>query len=196
MPASIYSARSPEEYLTTRVDFKTDAYTRKGERYRWTYLAVASISAVAAAAVPVLINLNRVPSIVPTLLSLLVTILVTLEGIFHFREHWKSYDLMKSFLRQEACLFQARAGHYRDLSADYAFVLLVERVEDAIAKERAQTIEMRTSQSADGSKRGGGDTQNNSVPKSAEKHMDAEQVHAPEPAAGSASNGESSPPAR
>ena len=137
-----------------------------------------------------------VTMLVTVLVSLLVTILVTLEGIFHFREHWKSYDLMKSFLRQEACLFQARAGHYRDLSADYAFVLLVERVEDAIAKERAQTIEMRTSQSADGSKRGGGDTQNNSVPKSAEKHMDAEQVHAPEPAAGSASNGESSPPAR
>jgi hypothetical protein len=106
---------------------------------------MTSVAAIAGAAVPVLINLRDVPSIVPTLLSLLVTVLVTLEGVFHFREHWKNYDLMKSFLRQEACLFQASGGPYRNKPVADAFVLLVERVEDAIAKERAQTIEMRTS---------------------------------------------------
>ena len=144
MTASPYSARNPEAYLETRLDFKTNAYTLKGDRYRWSYLATASVAAISAAAVPVLINLKDVPSIVPTLLSLLVTILVSVEGIFHLREHWKNYDLMKSFLRQEACLYQARGGVYRDQGEQAAFVLLVERVEDAIAKERAQTIEMRT----------------------------------------------------
>jgi hypothetical protein len=144
MAASTYTARTPAEYLQTRVDFKTEAYRRKGEHYRFGYQSTATIAAVAAAAVPVLINLKDIPPIVPTLLSLLVTILVTLEGIFHFREHWKSYDLMKSFLRQEACLFEAGAGAYRGKAANEAFVLLVERVEEAIAKERAQTIEMRT----------------------------------------------------
>jgi len=149
MSASRYSARNPDEYLETRVDFKTEAYRRKGERYRWGYLATASVAAAAAASVPVLINLKDVPSIVPTLLSLLVTVLVTLEGIFHLREHWKNYDLMKSSLRQEACLFEAGAGAYRDKTPHDAFVLLVERVEDGIAKERAQTIEMRTSRAPD-----------------------------------------------
>jgi hypothetical protein len=144
MAASTYSARNPAEYLQTRVDFKTEAYRRKGEHYRFGYQSTASIAAIAAAAVPVLINLKDVHAIVPTLLSLLVTILVALEGIFHFREHWKSYDLMKSFLRQEACLFEAGAGAYRGKAPNEAFVLLVERVEEAIAKERAQTIEMRT----------------------------------------------------
>lgn len=143
--ASTYSARSPEEYLKTRLDYKTDVYTRKGDRYRKSYLAMTSLAAVAGATVPVLINLNNVPTIVPTLLSLLVTVLVTLEGVFHFREHWKNYDLMKSFLRQESCLYQASAGPYRNKAQAESFVLLVERVEDAIAKERAQTIEMRTS---------------------------------------------------
>ena len=142
--ASPYSARNPDDYLRTRVDFKTDAYTRKGDRYRWGYLGTASLAAVFAATVPVLINIKDVPTIVPTLLSLLVTILVSLEGIFHLREHWKNYDLMKSFLRQEACLYQAKGGVYRGQDDRLAFVLLVERVEDAIAKERAQTIEMRT----------------------------------------------------
>src|SRR5215217_4215185 len=144
MPASTYSARNPAEYLETRVDFKTEAYRRKGDNYRWGYQITASVAAIAAAAVPVLINWTNVPSSVPTLLSLLVTILVTFEGIFHFREHWKSYDLMKAFLRQEACLFEAGGGVYRGKTSNDAFVLLVERVEDAIAKERAQTIEMRT----------------------------------------------------
>jgi hypothetical protein len=139
-----YSARTPDDYLTTRVDFKTQAYRRKGFRYRWGYLSTASIAAISAATVPVLINIKTLDTIYATLLSLLVTILVTLEGIFHFREHWKNYDLMKSFLRQEACLYQASAGAYRDKESNEAFKLLVERVEDAIAKERAQTIEMRT----------------------------------------------------
>ena len=144
-----YSAGNPEDYLRTRVDFKTEAYRRKGERYRWSYLIMASLAAASAATVPVLINLPSVPKIWPTLLSLLVTILVSLEGLFHMREHWKNYDLMKSFLRQEACLFQARGGAYRDKEPGDAFVLLVERVEEEIAKERAQTILMRTARSTE-----------------------------------------------
>jgi hypothetical protein len=147
--ASTYSARTPDEYLKTRVDFKTEAYRAKGERYRWGYVAMACVSVVSAASVPVLINLKDVPSLFPTLLSLLVTILVGLEGILHFREHWKNYDLIKSFLRQEACMFQARAGAYRGKSDNDAFVLLVERVEDAISKERAQTIQMRTARTSE-----------------------------------------------
>jgi hypothetical protein len=159
MSTESYSAREPEAYLQTRVDFKTEAYRRKGERYRWTYLITTTMAAIAAATVPVLINLD-VPKLAPTLLSLLVTILVSIEGIFHLREHWKNYDLMKSFLRQEACLFEAGGGHYRNKKPDEAFILLVERVEDGIAKERAQTIEMRTARSSDqgGSTNGGGTT--------------------------------------
>jgi len=151
VPASDYSARTPDAYLATRVDFKTDAYTRKGDHYRRGYLAVTSLAAVAAAAVPVLINLQGVPSIVPTLVSL--------EGVFHLREHWKNYDLMKSFLRQEACLYQAGAGPYRHMEPADAFVLLVERVEDAIAKERAQTIEMRTARVAEEANKADGQLQ-------------------------------------
>ena len=138
-----YSANNPEEYLRTRVDFKTEAYRVKGTMYRWCYLTMATTSAVAAAIVPVLINLTDT-KIYPTLLSLVVTVLVGIEGIFHWREHWKNYDLMKTFLRQEACLFEAGAGAYRGKTPEDAFKLLVERVEEEISKERAQTIQMRT----------------------------------------------------
>lgn len=147
-----YSARNVDEYLKTRVDFKTKAYQMKGNMYcRW-YLAAATVSAIAAATVPVLINI-QIPSIYPTGLSLLVTVLVGVEGIFHWREQWKNYDLMKSYLRQETYLFQAKGGIYRGMLASDAFVLFVERIEEAIAKERAQTIQMRTALSphSDGS---------------------------------------------
>jgi hypothetical protein len=87
---STYSARTPAEYIKSRVDFKTEAYRAKGERYRWGYLFMACLSVIAAATVPVLINLKEVSTLYPTLLSLLVTILVGLEGILHFREHWKT----------------------------------------------------------------------------------------------------------
>lgn len=144
-----YSARSPAEYIESRVDWKTNTYRKKGNNYRILYLVSAATAAIAAAAVPVLINLNGVPPLVPTVLSLIVTVLVGLEGIFHWREHWKNYDLMKTSLRQESCLYQARGGEYRGKDDVEAFVLLVERVEEAIAKERAQTIEMRTSRTPD-----------------------------------------------
>src|ERR1700752_357330 len=155
MPASEYSAEDPAQYFETRVNFKTDIYTTKADRYHWTYLTSATVAAIAAATVPVLINLD-VPKLAPTLLSLLVTILVTIEGIFHLREHWRNYDLMKSWLRHEACLFQAKGGAYKNKDPKEAFILLVERVEEGIAKERTQTIEMRTSRTTDNKKTGGG----------------------------------------
>ena len=148
-------ASDPDSYLTNRVKFKTLAYTKKGDRYRWGYLIISLLGTIAAAVVPVLINIADVPKIYPTLLSLLVTILVGFEGIIHFREHWKNYDLMKTFLRREGCLFRAKAGPYRGLEPDAAFAFLVERVEDEIARERAQTIQMRTAQSENAGQKDG-----------------------------------------
>ncbi len=144
------AALTPSEYLKERVDYKIAAYTKKGQRYRFGYIAMASSAAIAAATVPVLINRQGVSSTVPTLLSLLVTILVGLEGILHFREHWKNYDLMKSFLRQESLLYRAAGGPYRGQPDPVeSFRLFVERIEEEISKERAQTIQMRTTQAPD-----------------------------------------------
>jgi hypothetical protein len=138
-------ALSVAKFLDERVDFKIEAYRKKGNRYRWGYLVMASTATIAAATVPVLINTQEVCKVVPTLLSLLVTILVGLEGLLHFREHWRNYDFIKSNLRQEKNLFLAGAGIYRNVKSPHdRFALFVERVESEIAKERAQTIEMRT----------------------------------------------------
>lgn len=141
---TFYDASTPEAYLRTRVDFKIEAYRSKGQMYRWCYLTSATLSCIAAAIVPVLINWKDMPPLYPTLLSLLVTILVGIEGIFHWRDHWKNYDLMKSFLREESYLYQAGAAAYRGKTPSAAFTLFVERIEHEIASERARTVQMRT----------------------------------------------------
>jgi Protein of unknown function (DUF4231) len=138
------SADTAEQYIETRVHFKAEAYNRKSIAYRMYFLTCSTLTTVAAASVPVMINIADVPKVVPTLLSLLVTVLVGVEGIFHFREHWKNCDLIKTFLRQEILLFQAKAGVYSVKDDHERKVLLVERVEDAISKERMTTILMRT----------------------------------------------------
>lgn len=139
-----YPPLTPDEYMKLRVEYKINAYSKKGDRYRWSYTVIAATTAIGAATVPVLINLE-VSQLIPTLVSLLVTILVGLEGLLHFREHWRNYDLMKSFLRQELNLYRAGAGPYRETAlTPGSFVLFVERIEGEIAKERSQTIEMRT----------------------------------------------------
>jgi hypothetical protein len=139
-----------ESYIEERVNFKIEAYRKKGDRYRFWYLVTASTATISAASVPVLINgsANKLP---PTILSLLVTVLVGLEGLFHFREHWRNYDLMKTFLRQELNVFRAGAGAYRTFpkGSPEALKLFVERIESEIARERSETIVMRTTREAD-----------------------------------------------
>lgn len=137
----------PETYLKERVYFKIAAYTKKANRYRWWHTLFAIAIAIGAASVPVLINISE-SDFLPTLVSLIVTILVGIEGVIHFRGHWRNYDLMKTFLRTEANLFRAKAGIYKEFTSESsAFIHFVERIEEEIAKERSQTIEMRTSQS-------------------------------------------------
>jgi len=140
-----YSAHNPEEYLLSRVEQLTGAYRTKANVYRWCYLTLATTSAIAAATVPLLICLKEVPTIYPIMLSLIVNVLIAIEGIFHWREQWKSYDRMKSFLHQESCLFQSGSGAYRAKSLPDAFMLFVERVEEEIAKDPIDYMDLHSS---------------------------------------------------
>jgi len=148
-------AIDPEEYMQDRAIYKMERYARKSMWhkywYQWTSVAVIVFSA----SVPVLINLSdNVPVLntftfnilVPTLLSLAVTILVSLEKLFHFREHWRNYDAMAAFLRSEQLQFQTHSGAYREKSAkpEDAFRHFVKRIEEGIKEERNDTIAMRT----------------------------------------------------
>lgn len=134
----------PEDYMRERVHFKMKVYTKLGDRHRWLYYITSFASIVCAAVVPVLISLGKDFQFHATVLSLLVTIFVSMEKLFHFRQHWRNYDSIESFLRSEQLYFQTKSGVYDKKDEKDAFELFVRRIEDAIKNEREQTIEMRT----------------------------------------------------
>ena len=139
--------RSPAGYIKDRVEYKINRYTRKAERYRWAYRIMASFAAVGSALVPVLINIPGVPAIYPTILGFSVAAIVGLEGVWHPAEHWRNYDLISSVLREEEMRFSTKAPPYEKNDGENGtFAKFVARIEDAIAKERVETIVMRTTE--------------------------------------------------
>lgn len=133
---------TPEEYLKDRVVYKINLYGKLGDRHRWFYYVSSFIAIVCAALVPVLIKTQY--ELYAIILSLFVTIFVALEKLFHFREHWRNYDSVESYLRREHLQYQTRTGDYHDKSDEEAFDIFVKRVEDGIKHERDETIAMRT----------------------------------------------------
>lgn len=149
-------AISPEEYMKDRVVYKINLYAKMSEQQKFWYQLTSAMAIICAASVPVLINLG-IHVLAPTILSLVVTILVSLEKLFHFREHWRNYDAIAAFLRSEQLQFQTLSGVYKERVAEEngqgrqqqpgsgeAFQLFVGRIEEGIKEERNDTIEMRT----------------------------------------------------
>jgi hypothetical protein len=140
--------RTREEYMCDRVQYKINQYAKKGCQYRWYYSVLMGIATSGAVLVPALINWEDVPKQVPTSIGMAVAVSIALEGVFHTREQWRNYDLISSSLREEEMRFSTGAEPYSrenpELDDDKIFQKFVDRIEDAIAKERVETIEQRT----------------------------------------------------
>ena len=150
LPSSGYEvslALTPESYFKERVEEKIKAYTRLSTVYRFSYLVTGTLSIISSAAVPVLINAN-LNERYATVLSLFVTILVSLERLFRFREYWRNFDFAEESLKREKYLYQARSGEYDNKMDDDAFQLFVKRFEEKIRAERIQTLDDRTRDSS------------------------------------------------
>jgi hypothetical protein len=141
---------TPEKYFKERVNEKISAYTRLSRIYRVCYLVTGSLSIISSAAVPVLINANSLllSERYATFVSLFVTILVSLERLFRFREYWRNFDFAEEALKREKYLFQARSGEYDRKNDEDAFQLFVKRFEEQIRQERLQTLDDRTRDSS------------------------------------------------
>ena len=79
-----------------------------------------------------------------TVISLLVVVTVSLKSVFHYREQWKNYRSTEQLLGHEQFEFLAKVGVYKDSTAEGAFQLFVERIEDAISSENAATLNVMT----------------------------------------------------
>ena len=138
-------APDPVTYVKDRVLQYQGWYDKKSTICKKRYLGMRSLAVIGGAIVPVLINVD-VEGItwVTTLISLLVVVVVSLESVLHYREQWKNYRSTEQYLGHEVVYFENRAGAYRELDDGAAFMLLVDRVESAIAAENASTLNTMT----------------------------------------------------
>jgi hypothetical protein len=135
----------PAAYTKNRVRDYQGWYDGKSRQCKQRYLGMRTITVVGGAIVPVLINLNFTGiEYITTVISLMVVVLVALESVLHYREQWKNYRSTEQYLGHETVYFENRAGAYRELDDNDAFLLFVDRVESAIASENAATLNTMT----------------------------------------------------
>jgi Protein of unknown function (DUF4231) len=150
----VYLNLSPQEYVTKRVAAKIKGYSTAAKLQRRWYLLTSIAAIISSATVPVLVNLGKAtnggidPVLVTTIISLIVTILVSVEKLFRFREHWRSYDTVAAALHYEQLLFQTKSGVYskRGATQKQLFPLFVKRFEGLILDEKNMRISMETDQ--------------------------------------------------
>lgn len=157
MASPLPQTLSADKYLTERVAQYRGWYDRKAVACKARYLRMRAFTVVGGGLVPVVANIDilhhvkmgeygpyDVGTALVTLVSLFVVVFVSLETVFHYREQWKNYRSTEQLLGHEEFLFRAGVGPYKGLEADDAFLLLVERVEDAIAAENIATLNVMT----------------------------------------------------
>jgi hypothetical protein len=132
-------------YIRERVRSYQAWYDGKSRACKSRYLWMRGLTVVGGAVVPVLVNFDfNAVQYLTTVVSLLVVTLVALEGVLHYREQWKNYRSTEQYLGHELVYYETRAGAYRNLKDREAFLLLVDRVESAIASENAATLNTMT----------------------------------------------------
>jgi len=135
------------DYVENRVVPGTYFYETEGDKAKNRYLWMRGLAIVAGAFVPVLVNIS-IPynSYVTTLLSLSVVILVSLEGVLHYRERYRNYRSTSNALAQECYLMFMRASPYDKCTADTTKLRaeFVKRTEGYISREVASTLNTMT----------------------------------------------------
>ena len=136
---------SADEYLRSRLKQYQGWYDAKAAFCKRRYIAMRCIAVLGGAIVPVLVNLDfDARDLVTTLLSLLVVVVVSLEGVLHYREQWQNYRSTEQWLGREEQWFRGRAGPYASNAGEEAKRLLIERVEATISSENASTLNVMT----------------------------------------------------
>jgi hypothetical protein len=139
-----FKTMSADQYIAERLDQFQGWYDAKAVRAKADFRRIRVLAVVGAAIVPVVTNVlpqaYGIDRYVTTAVSLAVSIAVALDSVYHFGEQWKNYRSTEQFLSREKFLFRTGEGPYKQLDAEAAFVLLVERCESQIAAENSATL--------------------------------------------------------
>jgi hypothetical protein len=147
LPVRDFAEMTTKSYIDERLNNQLRYYDKTATRAKRRYLQSRFVSVVAAALVPVLVNVKfPYVDVVTTVLSILVVLLVSLESVFHFREQWVNSRSTSETLRKEYFQFTSSEGRYAELEKEpaKAFRLFVGRVEAMIEAENLSTLQVMT----------------------------------------------------
>lgn len=122
-----------EQYLTGRWQPQREYYSKQSARNKQWHQYLLVFSTIGALTVPVLLNIAEVPKWVPTILSVLVSIALALENVYHYGDNWRTFRQALEALKVERVLFEANVDPYSDQHT--AFPLFVERCEEVMQIE-------------------------------------------------------------
>ena len=88
-------------------------YDRQGTRCRWAYQSLRLTALVVGAAVTVLAAISAPPAVTASFAALVVIAEGT-QQVFQFHSNWLSYRGAAETLREQAFLYAASLGPYRD----------------------------------------------------------------------------------
>jgi hypothetical protein len=131
-----------DKYVRERLDQYSGWYDGKSVAMKRIYLRFRAVTGVGGVLIPVAVNIESLPykDAIVTVVGIIVAVLITLEGVFHWGDQWKNFRSTEQLLGREKVFFYTRRGPYRGLSEEDAFGLLIERCEEAIAVENTATL--------------------------------------------------------
>src|ERR1700730_10533978 len=96
----MFKSMTAEDYIKQRVDQFRVWYDGKAVSAKLVYMRIRFTAVVGAVLVPVLANIriSDYERIATTFVSLVVSIAVALDSVFHFGDQWKNYRSTEQFL--------------------------------------------------------------------------------------------------
>jgi hypothetical protein len=132
-----------EQYLKERVNDQITWYNKNSSNNKFYYMTTKVVLTVSAAIIPALTAYmdkdNIIIKVAIGVLSILMAILVNINGIFRFKENWIQYRNMCELLQIEKQLYIAEAGRYKNNKEKDS--LFVESIEGLLKNENSQWLE-------------------------------------------------------
>ena len=128
-----------EAYLIGRWQQQRDYYSKQSARNKRWHQTLLLFSTIGALVVPVLLNVAETPKWVPTILSVLVSVALALDNVYHYGDNWRSFRQTLEALKQERVFFETGIGSY--VESQTAFPLFVEKCEEIMRGEGTSYFE-------------------------------------------------------
>jgi phage-related minor tail protein len=108
-------------------------HSKKASMFKRNHQILQVVIAVGAVLVPILLGIQGVSPIIPTILSAAVAIATAWENIFKNGDNWRSNRQTSELLKREFRMLKTRSAAYK--TADDPFDLFVTNVETILSEQ-------------------------------------------------------------